>query len=78
MRRVGYWISEKKRKKLDFEEHRERFRNAGIELVQIDLKQPLEKQGPFDLLVHKVTDLLARAYDGHQSSERAVQNLETD
>ncbi|XP_055879095.1 inositol-tetrakisphosphate 1-kinase-like [Biomphalaria glabrata] len=77
MRRVGYWISEKKRKKLDFEEHRERFRNAGIELVQIDLKQPLEKQGPFDLLVHKVTDLLARAYDGHQSSERAVQNLET-
>ncbi|XP_059160505.1 inositol-tetrakisphosphate 1-kinase-like [Physella acuta] len=76
MRRVGYWISEKKKKKLDFEEHRERFRNAGIDLIQIDLNQSLETQGPFDLLVHKVTDLLATAIDGHQPSQRAVRNLE--
>ncbi|BFZ07111.1 hypothetical protein BsWGS_10150 [Bradybaena similaris] len=76
MRRVGYWISEKKRRKLDFAEHRELFRNAGIELVQIDLKKSLENQGPFDLLVHKVTDILALAASGHKSSEHAIQNLE--
>ncbi|CAG5133746.1 unnamed protein product, partial [Candidula unifasciata] len=76
MRRVGYWISEKKRKKLDFDEHRELFRNAGIELIQIDLKKSLENQGPFDLLVHKVTDILARAVSGHKSSQNAIQNLE--
>uniref|UniRef100_A0A0B7BDI7 Inositol-tetrakisphosphate 1-kinase n=1 Tax=Arion vulgaris TaxID=1028688 RepID=A0A0B7BDI7_9EUPU len=77
MRRVGYWISEKKRKKLDFEEHRELFRNAGIDLIQIDLMQPMESQGPFDLLVHKFTDLFALAVEGDESSESAIKNLET-
>uniref|UniRef100_A0A0B6ZCP2 Inositol-tetrakisphosphate 1-kinase n=1 Tax=Arion vulgaris TaxID=1028688 RepID=A0A0B6ZCP2_9EUPU len=77
MRRVGYWISEKKRRKLNFEEHRELFRNAGIDLVMIDLKKSLEGQGPFDLLIHKVTDIFAKAVHGHESSEDALENLET-
>jgi inositol-1,3,4-trisphosphate 5/6-kinase/inositol-tetrakisphosphate 1-kinase len=77
MRRVGYWISEKKKKKLDFEEHRELFRNAGINLVLVDLKKSLESQGPFDLLIHKVTDIFAKAAHGHESSEDAIENLET-
>ncbi|GFO35239.1 inositol-tetrakisphosphate 1-kinase [Plakobranchus ocellatus] len=76
MRRVGYWISEKKRKKIDFKEQQEMFRCAGIELVEIDLKQSMEAQGPFDLIIHKVTDILARANDGHVSSQNAIANLE--
>lgn len=76
MRRVGYWISEKKRKKIDFGEHQEMFRCAGIELVEIDLEISLEAQGPFDLIIHKVTDILARANDGHIPSKNAIANLE--
>ncbi|CAG5127382.1 unnamed protein product, partial [Candidula unifasciata] len=76
MRRVGYWISEKKKKKLDFESHRELFRNAGIDLVEIDLSRSVESQGPFDLMVHKVTDLFALAVDGDASAENAIKNFE--
>ncbi|XP_035824466.1 inositol-tetrakisphosphate 1-kinase [Aplysia californica] len=77
MKRVGYWMSEKKRKKLNFEEHRELFRNAGVELVQIDLNVSMEDQGPFDLLVHKVAEILAKANNGNESAQLAIQNLET-
>lgn len=45
-------------------------------LWQTDLKKSLENQGPFDLLVHKVTDILALAASGHKSSEHEIQNLE--
>ncbi|XP_070578257.1 inositol-tetrakisphosphate 1-kinase-like isoform X2 [Ptychodera flava] len=34
MRRVGYWLSEKKRKKLNFDDFREEWRLTGLELVQ--------------------------------------------
>lgn len=31
----------------------------GIDFVSIDLNKPVEPQGPFQLLVHKVTDELS-------------------
>ena len=36
----------------------------------------MEAQGPFDLIIHKVTDILARANDGHVPSKNAIANLE--
>ncbi|XP_076441828.1 inositol-tetrakisphosphate 1-kinase-like [Babylonia areolata] len=77
MKRVGYWISEKKSKKLNFEEHRPLFRNAGIELVKLDLTQPLDTQGPFDAIVHKVTDILAKADSGNAVSRHYIQNIQS-
>ncbi|KAK7103897.1 inositol-tetrakisphosphate 1-kinase-like isoform X2 [Littorina saxatilis] len=76
MKRVGYWISEKKSKKLNFEEHRPIFRNAGIELVKLDLTQPLDNQGPFDAIVHKVTDILAKADNGNATSQQYIRNIQ--
>nr|KAG5687804.1 hypothetical protein BaRGS_005434 [Batillaria attramentaria] len=76
MKRVGYWISEKKSKKLNFEEHRPLFRNAGIELVKIDLTQSLDTQGPFDAIVHKVTDILARADNGNLKARQYIHNIQ--
>ncbi|RUS79869.1 hypothetical protein EGW08_012347, partial [Elysia chlorotica] len=49
---------------------------AGIELVEINLDVTLEAQGPFDLIIHKVTDIIARANDGHVPSKNAIANLE--
>ncbi|KAK7466624.1 hypothetical protein BaRGS_00037281 [Batillaria attramentaria] len=77
MKRVGYWISEKKSKKLNFEEHRPLFRNAGIELVKIDLTQSLDTQGPFDAIVHKVTDILARADNGNLKARQYIHNIQS-
>ncbi|KAK6181505.1 hypothetical protein SNE40_009343 [Patella caerulea] len=76
MKRVGYWISEKKSKKLNFEDHRELFRNAGFELVKIDLTAPLEQQGPFDVIIHKLTDYLAKANEGYQPAQEYIQRMQ--
>lgn len=76
MKRVGYWISEKKSKKLNFEEHKPLFRNAGIELMQLDLTQPLDTQGPFDAIVHKVTDILAKANNGNATAQQYIKNIQ--
>ncbi|KAL8617600.1 hypothetical protein ACOMHN_033146 [Nucella lapillus] len=76
MKRVGYWISEKKSKKLNFEEHRPLFRNAGLELVKLDLTQPLDNQGPFDAIVHKVTDILAKADSGNAVARQYIHNIQ--
>ncbi|XP_076463861.1 inositol-tetrakisphosphate 1-kinase-like [Babylonia areolata] len=77
MRRVGYWISEKKSKKLNFEENRSLFRNGGLELVKLDLSKPLEEQGPIDAIVHKVTDILAKAENGNATAQQYIHNIQS-
>lgn len=77
MKRVGYFISEKKSKKLNFDEHRPLFRNAGIDLVKIDLSQALDTQGPFDAIIHKVTDILAKANNGNLKARQYIHNIES-
>ncbi|BFZ11711.1 hypothetical protein BsWGS_14750 [Bradybaena similaris] len=73
---MGYWFSERKKKKFPLESQRERLRNAGIDLVEIDLSRPMEQQGPFDLLIHKITDLLPAVHDGEESLETHIKNFE--
>ncbi|XP_031436252.2 inositol-tetrakisphosphate 1-kinase, partial [Clupea harengus] len=60
-RRVGFWLSEKKMKKLNFLAFADMCRRKGIELIQLDLCQPLETQGPLDVIIHKLTDLILEA-----------------
>ncbi|XP_046877816.1 inositol-tetrakisphosphate 1-kinase isoform X1 [Hypomesus transpacificus] len=60
-RRVGYWLNEKKLKRLNFVIFVEMCRLQGIEMIQLDLSQPLEEQGPFDVIIHKLTDLILEA-----------------
>ncbi|XP_045168176.1 inositol-tetrakisphosphate 1-kinase-like [Mercenaria mercenaria] len=76
MKRVGYWMSEKKSKKLNFEEHVDMFRNAGVELLKIDIEKPLEEQGPFDMILHKFTDILVKAQHGYITEQRIMRNIE--
>ncbi|XP_022332734.2 inositol-tetrakisphosphate 1-kinase-like [Crassostrea virginica] len=75
MRRVGYWLSEKKKKRLNFEDQISTFRNAGIELVKLDIDRSLEPQGPFDLILHKCTLLMVDAEDGDEQSIKAINNI---
>ncbi|XP_064195658.1 inositol-tetrakisphosphate 1-kinase-like isoform X1 [Anguilla rostrata] len=60
-KRVGYWLSDKKMKKLNFVAFVDMCRKRGIEMVQLDLSQPLEEQGPLDVIIHKLTDLILEA-----------------
>uniref|UniRef100_H3BG63 Inositol-tetrakisphosphate 1-kinase n=1 Tax=Latimeria chalumnae TaxID=7897 RepID=H3BG63_LATCH len=74
-KRVGYCLSEKKRKKLNFQGFADLCRKHGIEVVQIDLNESISAQGPFHLIIHKLSDLMMEA-DHDIQSRLLVQNLE--
>lgn len=75
MKRVGYWMSQKKNKRLNLEDHKETFRNAGIDLIQLDIDRPITDQGPFNLILHKFTGLMVAARDGDITAESQIQNV---
>ncbi|KAL4656379.1 inositol-tetrakisphosphate 1-kinase [Arapaima gigas] len=75
-RRVGYWLSEKKMKKLNFQAFADLCRKRGIEVIQLDLTQPLEEQGPLDVIIHKLTDLILEADQNDMQSLLLVQRVQ--
>uniref|UniRef100_A0A3B3RT57 Inositol-tetrakisphosphate 1-kinase a n=1 Tax=Paramormyrops kingsleyae TaxID=1676925 RepID=A0A3B3RT57_9TELE len=75
-KRVGYWLSEKKMKKLNFQAFADLCRKRGIEVVQLDLSQPLEDQGPLDVIIHKLTDLILEADQNDTQSLLLVQRVQ--
>lgn len=44
--------------------------------LKLDLTQPLETQGHFDAIVHKVTDILAKADSGNVTAQQYIQNIQ--
>ncbi|XP_068195656.1 inositol-tetrakisphosphate 1-kinase [Antennarius striatus] len=75
-RRVGYWLSEKKMKKLNFQAFADLCRKRGIEVIQLDLSQPLEDQGPLDVIIHKLTDLILEADQNDSQAVLLVQRVQ--
>lgn len=75
-RRVGYWLSEKKLKKLNFQAFADLCRKRGIDVVQLDLSQPLEEQGPLDVIIHKLTDLILEADQNDCQAMLLVQRVQ--
>ncbi|XP_064621282.1 inositol-tetrakisphosphate 1-kinase-like isoform X2 [Lineus longissimus] len=69
MPRVGVWITEKKYKKLNFHHFEEVCRDANIEVVTIDLEKSLEDQGPFDIIIHKISDVMVKAEFGNHNAQ---------
>ncbi|KAM6912685.1 inositol-tetrakisphosphate 1-kinase-like [Xenentodon cancila] len=75
-RRVGYWLSEKKMKKLNFQAFADLCRKRGIEVIQLNLSQPLEDQGPLDVIIHKLTDLILEADQNDSQAVLLVQRVQ--
>uniref|UniRef100_A0A3P9B9X1 Inositol-tetrakisphosphate 1-kinase n=1 Tax=Maylandia zebra TaxID=106582 RepID=A0A3P9B9X1_9CICH len=59
-RRVGCWLSDKKRRRMNLD--------AFIRFC-IDLTQPLGPQGPFDIILHKLSDVIVEAEHDSQSQQ---------
>lgn len=74
--RVGYWWSEKKTKKFNVSEFAKHCRENGLELVKLNLEQPLEQQGPFSAIVHKLSDLLVKADLGDPQAKQICQHFQ--
>ncbi|XP_067119909.1 inositol-tetrakisphosphate 1-kinase-like [Centruroides vittatus] len=71
IRRIGYWWSEKKSRKFNMPEFTRIFRSAGLKLIKIDLEKPLEDQGPFTAIIHKLSDVTVRADRGDEAAKQA-------
>lgn len=68
-RRVGFWLSGKKRRRMNLDAFADFCAGHGVEVVEIDLTQPLGPQGPFDLIVHKLSDVIVEAEQDSQSQQ---------
>ncbi|XP_066559820.1 inositol-tetrakisphosphate 1-kinase isoform X2 [Amia ocellicauda] len=68
-RRVGFCLSDKKRKKINLASFTELCGTRGIEVVEIDLSRPMAAQGPFDVIVHKLSDVMVEAAHDCQSQQ---------
>ncbi|CAI9720274.1 inositol-tetrakisphosphate 1-kinase-like [Octopus vulgaris] len=75
MPRIGYLLSDKKEKKFNLEKLAVRLREKDIELIKIDLNYSLEDQGPFDIIIHKITDVLSRADEGSEKDQLYANNF---
>jgi hypothetical protein len=40
--------------------------------LQLNFDEPLEAQGPFDIILHKLTDQLARTQEGSQEAVKHI------
>ncbi|XP_072768040.1 inositol-tetrakisphosphate 1-kinase-like isoform X2 [Nerophis lumbriciformis] len=68
-RRVGFYLSDKKRRRMNLDAFSELCAGHGVEVVEIDLTQPLGPQGPFHVIVHKLSDVIVEAEHDSQSQE---------
>eukprot|EP00049_Salpingoeca_infusionum_P025509 m.19803 g.19803 ORF g.19803 m.19803 type:complete len:309 (-) comp8085_c0_seq4:1587-2513(-) len=72
---VGLLVSDKKFAALNLQEFVDIAKGKSVRVVRIDLKQPLEHQGPFDVIVHKLTNLEALALLGDAEAAGHVASI---
>jgi inositol-1,3,4-trisphosphate 5/6-kinase/inositol-tetrakisphosphate 1-kinase len=75
-KRLGFWMSEKKSKKLSLSDIEEAFRIRNMETVKIDLNESLDSQGPFHGILHKLTDIIAMSDSGNKEAELLLAKFE--
>uniref|UniRef100_A0A8C3WEG9 Inositol-tetrakisphosphate 1-kinase n=1 Tax=Catagonus wagneri TaxID=51154 RepID=A0A8C3WEG9_9CETA len=76
-KRVGYWLSEKKIKKLNFQA----FAELSVLFLcfscsQLNLSRPIEEQGPLDVIIHKLTDVILEADQNDSQSLELVHRFQ--
>lgn len=76
MHRIGYWWSEKKSTKLNISELETLLLKNDCQLIKIHLDRSLEEQGPFSVIIHKLSDIIVKADQGDANAKRAIQAFE--
>ncbi|XP_078681359.1 inositol-tetrakisphosphate 1-kinase-like [Branchiostoma floridae x Branchiostoma belcheri] len=62
--RVGYLLSETKENRLQLHTCKKNYRDGGIDLIKVHTNRSVAGQGPFDVFVHDLTDIVRGARDG--------------
>ncbi|KAH1022263.1 hypothetical protein HUJ04_011686, partial [Dendroctonus ponderosae] len=75
-KRIAVWMSEKKLQKINWQELVAACSKRGFEVFKLDLNKCLKEQGPFCVLLHKLTDIIALANQGDIRSIKIIQGIE--
>ncbi|XP_072919968.1 inositol-tetrakisphosphate 1-kinase-like isoform X1 [Hemitrygon akajei] len=75
-KRLGVCLNGKKRKKLNFVVFAELCRKRGIEVIQMDLTRSIEDQGPFDVIIHKLSELMVEAEQADSHSQQLLRRFQ--
>lgn len=70
--RVGFWWSDKKCQKINVNELEERFKLKGFQLIKLDLNLPIQPQGPFAAIIHKLSDVMVKAEQSDQLAQTQI------
>ncbi|XP_022197764.2 inositol-tetrakisphosphate 1-kinase [Nilaparvata lugens] len=74
---IGYWLSKKKCLKLNWTtDFADVCKKHGYSLVKLNLDKPLEDQGPFSIIVHKLTEVIGKSIQGDKKAESMINRLE--
>ncbi|XP_039757080.1 inositol-tetrakisphosphate 1-kinase-like [Pararge aegeria] len=73
---IGLWMSDKKSQKLNWKELIHACNSHGFNLVKLDLERPFEDQGRIDVLLHKLTDIIAAADQGDVKASMNIRRVE--
>lgn len=74
--KVGFWIADKKWKKLNVALLEQLLSAHGHQMVRLDMDRPLDHQGPFGAIVHKVSDEIAAADLGDIAAQNRISAFE--
>ncbi|CAH1124298.1 unnamed protein product [Ceutorhynchus assimilis] len=75
-KRLAVWMSEKKLQKINWQELVGVCSKYGFEVFKLDLNKSIEEQGPFCVLLHKLTDIIASANQGDIRSNEIINAVE--
>lgn len=75
-KRVGFLLSRRKMRKSIFDTFAHLCEKTGIDLIEVDLDRPLEEQGPFDLIIQKLTEYMAAAIKGSKEAMKTLKGVE--
>ncbi|CAH0560710.1 unnamed protein product [Brassicogethes aeneus] len=75
-KRVAICMSEKKFKKLNFQEICKTCDEYGLEAFKLDLNLSLEEQEPFSVVLHKLTDVITASNEGDKKTCLILSKIE--
>jgi len=73
--KIGYVFTEKKIKHQGIQQFIDYSRERNFDINPINLTIPIESQGPYDCIIHKITDLIAKAENGDEEVKKQVDNF---
>jgi len=73
--KIGYVFTEKKIKHQGIQQFIDYSRAHNFDIDAINLNVPVDSQGPYDCIIHKITDLIAKANNGDIETKKQVDNF---